>query len=195
MIVLGHVVVLIAFCGAGLGFVGWIKQRLGHPLINIACSLTSLAIITVLTKEGAVQAAEFSDDKVIQVMLMIMMGVLFTSSVSLFISPISAKSELKNDLIQVTDSFGDLLAIITSGFLNGSEEELQQQPFLDGSAKYKKVFSSLTKNLTEAKYEHYIDGTENEYHLEAKLVDCMQRLAQSIGRSFRTHKVPVRIFL
>ena len=73
LIVLGHVLVLIVFCGAGLGFVGWIKQRLSHPLVNISCSLTSLAIITVLTKEGAVQAAEFSDDKVTQVMIMILM--------------------------------------------------------------------------------------------------------------------------
>lgn len=181
LIVLGHVVVLMIFCGAGLGFVGWIKQRLGHPLINVACSLTSLAIITVLTKEGAVQAAEFSDDKVVQVMIMIFMGVVATTTVSLLISPISAKSELRKDLIQVTDSFGDLLAMITRSFLDGSEEELQQQQFLNASDKYKKVFNSLTKNLKEAKYEHYINGTENEYQLEAKLVNCMQRLAQNIG--------------
>lgn len=189
LIVLGHIIVLVVFCGGGLGFVGWIKQRLGHPLVNIACSLTSLAIITVLTKEGAVQAAEFSDDKVVQVMKMIIMGVVATTAVSLLISPISAKSELKKDLIQVTDSFGELLATITRSFLNGSEEELQQRQFLDASAKYKKVFKSLTKDLTEAKYEHYIDGTEREYQLEAKLVDCMQRLAQNIG------KAPFGVFL
>lgn len=52
LIVLGHVVVLVTFCGGGLGLVGWTKQRLGHPLVNVSCSLTSLAIITVLTKEG-----------------------------------------------------------------------------------------------------------------------------------------------
>ena len=181
LVVLGHIIVLIVFCGAGLGFVGWIKQRLGHPLINVASSLTSLAIITVLTKEGAVQAAEFSDDKVVQVMLMIIMGVIITSTVSLLISPTSAKSEMRKDLIQVTDSFGDLLVMITRSFLNGTEEELQQQHFLDASDKYKKVFSSLTKNLKEAKYEHYLQGTEKEYQLLAKLVNCMQRLAQNIG--------------
>ena len=181
LLVLGHVVVLIVFCGGGLGFVGWIKQRLGHPLINISCSLTSLAIITVLTKEGAVQAAEFSDDKVVQVMIMILMGVFATTAVSFVIWPVSAREELKGDLIQVTDSFGDLLAIITRGFLTGSEEEIQQQSFLDASDKYKKVFTSLTKNLKEAKYEHYVLGTEKEYWLETKLANCVQRLAQNIG--------------
>lgn len=181
LIVLGHVLVLIVFCGGGLGFVGWTKQRLGHPLVNISCSLTSLAIITVVTKEGAVQAAEFSDDKVVQVMKMIMMGVIATTAVSLLVWPVSAKDDLKKDLIQVTDCFGELLTMITRGFLTGSEDELRQQRFLDFSDKYKKVFSSLTKNLKEAKYEHYFVGTEKEYKCEAELVNCVQRLAQNIG--------------
>ena len=181
MLILGHVIILIVFCGGGLGFVGWIKQRLGHPLVNISCSLTSLAIITVLTKEGAVQAAEFSDDKVTQVMIMILMGVFATTAVSFIIWPTSAREELKEDLIRVTDSFGDLLAMITRGFLTGSEEELEQQSFRDATDKFKKLFPSLTKNLKESRYEHYVLGTEREYHLEAKLVNCIQRLAQNIG--------------
>lgn len=39
----------------------------------------------------------------------------------------------------------------------------------------------LKKNLSEAKAEHYILGTENEYKHELKLVNCMQKLAQAIG--------------
>ena len=181
MLVLGHIIVLIVFCGGGLGFVGWIKQRLDHPLVNISCSLTSLAIITVLTKEGAVQAAEFSDDKVTQVMIMILMGVFASTAVSFIIWPVSAREELRGDIIQVTDSFGDMLAMITRCFLTGSEEELQQESFRDASDKYKKVITSMTKNLKEAKYEHYVLGTEREYRLEAKLVNCIHRLAQNVG--------------
>lgn len=102
----GHLLVLVVFCGGGLGFVGWIKQHLAHPLVNIGCSLTSLAIITVLTKEGAVQAAQFSDDKVTMVLKMIVMGVVATSLVSLLISPISARTELRQSMIEAMDSFG-----------------------------------------------------------------------------------------
>lgn len=181
MLVLGHIIILIVFCGGGLGFVGWIKQRLDHPLVNISCSLTSLAIITVLTKEGAVQAAEFSDDKVTQVMIMILMGVCASTAVSFVIWPVSAREELRGDIIHVTDSFGDLLAVITRCFLTGSEEELQQESLGDASDKYKKIFTSMTKNLKEAKYEHYVLGTEKEYQLEAKLVKCIHRLAQNVG--------------
>lgn len=181
LLIVGHIIVLIVFCGGGLGFVGWVKQRLGNPLVNVACSLTSLAIITVLTKEGAVQAALFSDDKIIQVMLMILMGVVMTTAVSFSISPVSARKDLRENMIQVTDSFADMLAAITRSFLTGSEDELLQDRFLNASAQYRTVFTSLTKNLKEAKFEHYFVGTENEYHLEAKLVNCIQRLAQNIG--------------
>lgn len=181
MIVLGHVMVLIIFCGGGLGFVGWIKQRLGDPLVNISCSLTSLAIITVLTKEGAVQAAEFSDDKVTQVMIMICMGVCATTAVSFLVSPVSARTELKDDLAQLADSFADLLTMTTRSFLTGEEEELQQEAFEKASQNYKKLFTSITKNLKEARNEHYVLGTEREYAMYAKLVNCMQRLGQNIG--------------
>ena len=181
LIALGHILVLIVFCGGGLGLVGWIKQKLGDPLVNISCSLTSLAIITVLTKEGAVQAAEFSDDKVTQVMIMILMSIFASTAVSLLISPVSACQEMKHSLVQVTDSLGDLLTITTKGFLTGCEEELQQRQFTDASEKSTKVLNTLTKNLKEARYEHYIMGTEKEYQLEAKLVSCMQRLSQNIG--------------
>lgn len=181
LIVVGQVIVLLVFCGGGLGFVGWVKQRLENPLVNIACSLTSLAIITVLTKEGAVQAGLFSDDKITQVMLMIIFGVIISTAVSFLISPVSARQDLQENMIQVTDSFAEMLAMITRGFLTGSEEELLQEQFLHASALHKTVITSLTKNLREAKFEHYVMGTENEYGLEAQMVKCMQRLAQNIG--------------
>ena len=181
LIVVGHIIVLIVFCGGSLGLIGWAKQRLANPLVNVACSLASLAIITVLTKEGAVQASMFSDDKVVQVMKMILMGVIVTTAVCFLIRPVSARKELRENMINVTDSFADMLSLITKSFLTGTEEDLQQASFLTASARYRNVLSSLAKNLKEAKYEHYFMGTEVEYHLQAKLVNCMQRLAQNIG--------------
>lgn len=181
LLFVGHIIVLIVFCGGGLGLVGWVKQRLGNPLVNVACSLTSLAIITVLTKEGAVQAAFFSDDKIVQVLRMIVMGVLMTTAVSFLISPVSARQDLRKNMVQVTDSFADMLAMITRSFLTGSEEELLQNQFQNASNEYRTGLTSLTKNLREAKFEHYVMGTEHEYFLEAKLVNCMQLLAQNIG--------------
>lgn len=181
LLALGHALVLIMFCGGGLALVGWLKQRLGNPLVNVACSLTSLALITVLTKEGAVQAATFSYDKVSQVLKMVIMGIIASTAVSLLVKPISARKELRDDLRKATDSLGEMLTIITRSFLSGSEEELKHPAFVTASNQYKSVFKSLIKNLGEAKYEHFFLGTEKEYKIETRLVKCMERLTQNIG--------------
>lgn len=181
MIELGYALVLVIFCGGGLGLVGWFKQKFSSPLVNVACSLTSLAIITVLTKENAVQVGVFSNDKIVQVMKMVMMGISTTSAVGLLLWPVSARAELRETMIKATDSFSDMLTMITQGFLGGSEYELESKSFIQALSRYKSVFTQLTKNLKEAKLEHYVLGTEDEYKLEASLVNCMQRLAQSIG--------------
>lgn len=70
MIELAYAIVLIVFCGGGLGLIGWVKQKYNAPLVSVACSLASLAIITVLTKENAVHVGVFEDDKIVQVMKM-----------------------------------------------------------------------------------------------------------------------------
>ena len=178
---LGHALILIVFCGGGLGFVGWFKQKYNAPLVSVGCSLASLAIITVLTKENAVQIGIFEDDKIVQVMKMVLLGILATSAVSLLVWPISARTELRETMIRATDSFGNMLTTITRGFLSGSETDLRSSNFDNALKRYKSVFTELTKNLKEAKLEHYVLGTEGQYKLEAKLVNCLQRLSQSIG--------------
>ena len=181
LLTLGHIIVLVLFCGGGLGFVGWVKQKLGMELVNVACSLASLAIITVLTKEGAVQTATFSADKVVQVMKMVIMGVLATVAICFSIRPQSARKKLRENLIHVTSSLGDMLAIISRSFLTGSEDVSHEKSSVEALGRYQAVYSTLSKNLKEAKSEHFVMGTEREYHLEARLVDCMQRLAHSVG--------------
>ena len=84
-------------------------------------------------------------------------------------------------MIDVTDAFGEMLSIITRSFLSGSDDEMRQDTFTKSAERYKTVFGSLTKNLREAKFEHYAFGTEDEYQLELKIVSSLQRLAQNIG--------------
>lgn len=51
---------------------------------------------------------------------------------------------------------------------------LFRSAYLEASKDHRSVFTSMSKQLTEAKYEHYVKGTEKQYRLESKLVDCMQ---------------------
>lgn len=94
LLMVGDVIILIIFLGGGLGFVAWVKQYFGHQLVNVACSLASLGCITILIKEGAVQAGEFSDDRVTQVLLMVVMGVIATTAVNVFVLPITARGQV-----------------------------------------------------------------------------------------------------
>lgn len=179
--ILGHAVVLIVFCGGGLGLVGWAKQRLASPLANVACSLTSLAIITVLTKEESVREAQFSLEKIAQVMKMVLLGILSSTFVNFTILPVSARRDFRQNLLDVTDTLSDMLAMITRGFLTGSEEELEQRGLQEVSKRLKSQYASLSKNLQEGKWEHYMFGTEAQYHIEVKLLNCMRKLQQDLG--------------
>jgi hypothetical protein len=177
----GHAVVLIVFCGGGLGFIGWTKQRFGDPLVNVACSLASLASITVLTKEGAVQSGDLSFTKVVQVLKMVIMGVTAAMAVSFLIFPISARKKLRSNLVIVTETLAIMLALITDSFLSGSEEELQTAEFLDAAERHKKAYAQLDKLVREAKLEHYVAGTEKEYRLEKNLVRWVQDITHNMG--------------
>jgi hypothetical protein len=173
--------VLIVFVGGGLGLVGWTKHKLGNPLVNIGCSLTSLALITVLTKEGAVQAGFFSYVKVWQVLKMIIMGCSASAAVSLFIRPISARNEFRDTFIKSTDAMAEILNSITRGFLSGTQEDLKSDNFVNATNQINSSFKMLVKNLGEAKFEHYALGTEKEHKISERLVKCHEKLMQSIG--------------
>ncbi|KAK2784219.1 hypothetical protein FQN53_008731 [Emmonsiellopsis sp. PD_33] len=177
----GHAIVLLVFCGGGLGFVGWVKLRRADPLANVACSLASLAIITVLTKEGAVQRGDISFAKIFQVLKMVVMGAIATMAVCFLVFPISARTKLRKDLVEMTGSLGAMLGIITESFLQGSEEFLEQESFDNASNRNKKAYTAVDKWLKEAKFEHYFAGTEREYRLEKRLVRCIQDVTQNIG--------------
>ncbi|EEH38076.2 actin-interacting protein [Paracoccidioides lutzii Pb01] len=178
---LGHAIVLLVFCGGGLGFVGWVKLRRADPLVNVACSLTSLAIINVLTKEGAVQQGDLSLVKIVQVLKMVVMGVIATTAVCFLIFPVSARTKLRKDLVEMTASLGTMLAIITESFLQGSAEHLKQDSFQSALNRNKKAYVTVEKWLKEEKVEHYLAGTEREYRLEKKLVRAIQDITQNIG--------------
>lgn len=180
LIAVGHGIVLVVFCAGGLGFIGWLKQRLNNPLVNVACSLASLAIVTVLTREGAVQAAKFSYVQVYQVLRMILMGTFFASLVSFLIRPRSARKELRDDLVKITDHLEEVLTFITRGFLSGADEDLNNQIFEAAQKRYNSSFNSLVKNLRESRFEHYFFGSERVHELEVKLVKCIERLAQDL---------------
>ncbi|RMX91563.1 hypothetical protein D0868_13917 [Hortaea werneckii] len=181
LLIVGHIIVLILFLGGGLGFIAWTKQYFGHPLVNVACSLASLGCITVLIKEGAVQAGAFSDDRVVQVLLMVIMGVLATTAVNFLVLPVTARESLVKDLEKNTDLLGEMLISITRAFLSGSERDLTDEYYTTLSGEHQSSLNAMSKDLGEAKREHLVLGNERIYAAEEQLVDCLTGLAQDLG--------------
>lgn len=181
MIGLAHTLVLVVFIGGGFGFIGWVKQRMNNPLVNVGSTLASLAIIGVVTKETAVLTGVFSNQKLTQIFKTLIMGVTATTTVNLLIWRVSAVSLLRQSMTKASISLGDMLAMITKGFLSGSEDDLLLAEFAVASSQYSAVYPSLTKNLRESKFERYFLGYEKLYKLDRAVVRSMETLSQSIG--------------
>jgi len=179
LLMAGHAIVLLVFCGGGLGFIAWTKQHFGHPLVNVACSLASLGCVSVLVKEGSVQSGSFSDDRVIQILIMVAMGIVATTLVNLVVLPLKARRRLHKDFVKSTDLLGELLINTTRAFLVGEEEILTQGKQI--AKDHESTLTSMSKHLIEAQREHYFLGSERQYHIEAKLAKCLSRLSQNLG--------------
>jgi hypothetical protein len=181
MVPLAHGLVLVVFIGGGFGFMGWVKQRMGNPLVDVGSTLASLAIIGVVTKETAVLTSVFSNQKIVQILKMLIMGITITTIVNLTVWRMSAVSALRQSMTKASVSLGDMLSLITRGFLSGSEDDVLSPEFAAASSAYSSVYPQMTKNLREAKFERYFLGHEKIYQLDRAVVRSMETVAQSIG--------------
>ncbi|CAG8190606.1 unnamed protein product [Penicillium olsonii] len=181
MIELGHAVVLIVFVAGGFGCIGWFKQKMEDPLVNVACSLASLASIIVITREGAVQKGALSFEKIGQVLRMILLGVGVTTAVSLLILPRSARRRFRGNLSALTRTAMSMLTIITESAVSGSPHELQQVQFANLSMRHDNALSELKHHLQEAKLEHFVVGTEREYLVAKRLSNLIQEITRRLG--------------
>ncbi|KAL2196557.1 Fusaric acid resistance protein-like-domain-containing protein [Corynascus similis CBS 632.67] len=181
MVALAHGLVLVVFIGAGFGFMGWVKQKMGNPLVNVGSTLASLAVIGVVTKETAVFTSVFSNQKIVQLLKMLVMGITITTVVNILVWRASAVSGLRQSMTKASISLGDMLSMITRGFLSGSEDDMRSPDFAAASSAYSSVYPQMTKNLRESKFERYFLGYEKLYQLDRAVVRSMETLAQSIG--------------
>lgn len=181
LVTLAHVLVVVIFIGGGFGFMGWVKQKMANPLVNVGSTLASLAIISVVTKENAVISNVFSNQKIVQVFKMLIMGITSTAAVNVLVWRVSARHLLRTSMAKATASLGGMLSAISASFLKGVEEEQMSAGFTASSATYNATYPQMLKNLREAKFEDYFLGRERIYLLERSTVKAIETLARSIG--------------
>ncbi|KAM0550690.1 hypothetical protein ACHAPJ_008754 [Fusarium lateritium] len=181
LVTISHVLVVVVFIGGGFGFMGWVKQRMLNPLVNVGSTLASLAIIGVVTKENHVMSNVFSNEKVMQVFIMLVMGITTTTAVNLLLWRTCARTSLRETMNRVSIPLGDMLYMITNSFLSGSEDGLVSDGFTAATTHYSKFYIQMMKDMREAKFEHYFLGHEEIYEHEKSVARSMETLAQALG--------------
>ncbi|OAQ80692.1 60S ribosomal protein L19 [Purpureocillium lilacinum] len=182
LVTLAHVLVVVVFIGGGFGFMGWVKQKMSNPLVNVGSTLASLAIISVVTKENAVVDNVFSNHKIVQVFKMLIMGITTAAAVNLLLWRVSARTSLRQSMNRASTSLGQMLSVIASDFLQGAESDPSSLAELAAAQKaYAAAYPQVMTNLREAKFERYFLGQEKLYALERSTATAIGTLAQSIG--------------
>ncbi|KAL7623026.1 hypothetical protein AAE478_006705 [Parahypoxylon ruwenzoriense] len=181
MVELSYALVLLVFIGGGLGFVGWVKQKLNNPLVSVGASIASIGIITIVTKENSVHTGVFTNQKIIQSLKILLMATTISTLVNLLIWPVSARKALRKSMRDVSISLGEMLSMIATGFLSGAEEDFGSAAFAKASATYSSTLTRMNKNARESKYEYYFLGHEQIYRHKKAVLKSMENLAQSLG--------------
>ncbi|SPO06588.1 related to Lactobacillus putative histidine protein kinase SppK [Cephalotrichum gorgonifer] len=181
MVVLSRLSVLVLYIGGGLGFVGWVKQKFNRPLINTACTLTSIAIISSITKEEVAFEGQFSTEANEQVLRMLFLGILITATVNVLVWRTSARRDLQKSLSCAVVNLGDMLSMITRGFLNGSEDEVNSEHFTNVSSQYESARADMSTSLRESKFEYYLFGGEKQYSSVKAIVKTIENLSHAVG--------------
>lgn len=176
-----YVVILIVFIGFGLGFVGWVKQKLNHPLVSVGASIASIGIITIVTKENSVHTGVFSNHKIIMSLKVLLMAMIISLVVNLLIWPVSARHQLRKAMRTSSITLGHMLSMVGHGFIGGREEDFNAKGFTKASAEYNSSLAQMNKHAREAKYEYYLLGREKTYKNDKAVVKAMENLAQSLG--------------
>lgn len=140
-----------------------------------------------VVKEGGI-------DTLIQVSTITLCGTLISNLVCYLIWPQKAVSNLRESMIQTLESFSTLLPLITGLFLLENDTEshiIGLEKVQQAVENHQSSFTSLKKNLREAKREWMLTGSK-VYESEGgegrsgrrayeDAVDCLNRLAQHLN--------------
>ena len=181
MIKVGQAIILVFACGVSLGFLVWIKQRFNDPLINVSCTIASLPIVSVVTKDPATQYGFVSSTSIKSILFMLIMAIIISTLVNVLITPVYASIDLRDNMYKATTAYATILTGITSSFLSGTEEDLKHSAVKSAEDILNKAYNALGTNLNEAKWEQYLLGNERRWAIEERLFKCLQRLTQDIG--------------
>lgn len=169
-----YMIDILFFCGFGLGFIAFIKQRINKPTFNTACSVAAIFLVTTLTKEGNVQAGIIAFDKMMQTFMLVSSGVAISAIISFTLWPKSALVSAKKEMTNAMKLNAGILRHLTTKFMDC--ESIQSSEFSEMKAKVSSSHKKLAQSVNDAAYELRIRGRESEYDTLVKLVQSSHKL-------------------
>ncbi|KAG2135853.1 Fusaric acid resistance protein-like-domain-containing protein [Suillus clintonianus] len=166
---------VILWIGLSMWGLTWMKVWMAKPTFNSACTMVAIILFVVIVKEGGWET-------LLQVFSVVFVGTLISNIVCFALWPQSATENLQLNMTKTLDSFATLLGMLTNTFLL---EEPIRQPSQDKIHKavenHQASFTSLKKNLGEAKSEWFsgLRGQGGKAYEDA--VDSLTRLAQHLN--------------
>lgn len=185
--VVGYAIDLFVFCAFGLGTIAYVKQRVNKPTFNTACTVAAIFLITILVKEGSVQAGVIQFSRVLLTFKLVCTGVLISAVVCMLFWPQSAVVAVKKQLNKSMDLNSELLILLTEKFMNLQSLDTSEYSAL--KAKCTDCFKSLHKQMADARYELYVQGKETELEILEELAQSsytMLQLLNGLGSSVFT---------
>jgi hypothetical protein len=170
----GYLIDLVVFCGGGLGIIAYAKQWVNKQTFNTACSLASIFLVTILTKEGNIQAGRFYFGKLFQSFMFVFSGAALAFFMCLALWPVRAESELKKALNKSTKVYGSALAFALEKLLRC--EQVEHSEFEKFTSDINSCYENTKKFLHDASHELLACGRESELALLERLVMSSQRL-------------------
>ncbi|KAL0956925.1 hypothetical protein HGRIS_003029 [Hohenbuehelia grisea] len=148
---LGDVVAVVWIC-LSMSFVAWMKVYMANPQFNTACSMIAIILFSVLVKEGGFHT-------LVQVAFIALCGSLTSNLVCYLVWPQTATKNLQTDMTKTLGSFSTILKMLTRAFLLEEDlHPLSQERISKAVQNHQNSFTSLKKNLNEAKNEWLYGG-------------------------------------
>lgn len=177
-------VTVFVFLGGGMAFVGWTKLTVGKPTFNTACSLVYVSTFTIMVREGSTHLGRFETDKIWQVSLVILTGTLVSNLVCFLCWPQRATTKLIDDMSRTLDAYATLLKLLTRTFLleDPTNVHIRSSRLKAAVQAHQTTFTSLRRNLDEAKYEAAFDARlRGRSDLFEEAVSSLNRLGQHLS--------------
>lgn len=160
-----------------LGTVAFMKQKVNKETFNTACSLASISIVACVIKEGSLNGAIIPVERLNATLRIVVVGCAITVTICYTLWPQLATTLTKKQLNETYGLMSSTLSVIANRFLKGENLDSKDNEVFN---RLNSKINSLTKNLSDAKYELYLKGKENEWTHLSQLVEITVSLTTNL---------------